>query len=1581
MRLSYIWPFSFLIFIPVIILLYLLKQKAEEEQVSSLYLWQMAYKNLQATTPWEKLKNNLLMYLQILAMLLLIFALASPYLTKGGKEYQNILLVIDETGSMNSIYEENDENISRINTAIQDNQNINTEKNKKTRLDIAKERAKAYIDKIPSETRVSIITGANEPTVLLNNSIDKAEIKKVIDNIEGTDTLGTLSNTINLATSITSAWENYQAIFFTDTSLDIGTIQGEVVNLNTIGHNASIDYVSHTVEEDGTITILVKVTNTGNYKLQADVNLYFDDKLEFVEQVAKDGEFLEPGETKILYFKNIQTNASIVKAEINENDSLPNDNIAFDVLLGGTTKKVLFVSEQNVFLEKAIQTLSDIELYKTPDISNIEETFDLYIFDGVVPDKLPKEGNVLFFNPTKTVEGLFEVKGTNSGTWVTTKKHEATSYIEDFTFGVNEVLDIERPSWANSFLTYKKDNAIETAGFIGKTNGRVVGVIAFDIHHSDLPLQTEFPILIYGLVSQCMEGSLLSNSVFLAGNKVEIYSQNAEQAITVVKELLNNSEQKDIFKSPTTTLLYSETKQTGLYSVKQGEKEAVFAVNFPIEETQTFGKEVVFTGEAITQVEATTGIANGGFSLRTPLIILTLIILAMEWIVTLGQGILPKKDKLRRNLMIGLQSSVILLLLLAIWNPSIQLGGKHTTTIFLVDVSDSVANQKQEVEAFVKMALKEMPDDNKAGVVAFGANSKVEQFVSEKNLFSGLETVPITTATNLEKAVQGAMALFPEEEAKRLVLITDGNENEGSIKTVTQAILNGNIQVQVKKLDFFTGEEIFVEDLQVPDKINIGDTFKVEVVVQSNVKTKALLSLYSGNTLKGQQEVELETGSNRFLFKDVQKADGLKSYRVIVEAEKDTKTVNNEYVAFTKAETAEKILLIEGKQNTAKAIQKVLDAGNINYQLAVPNSAPRTLMELNQYKSIVLLNVHANDLPQEFMNNIESYVRDYAGGLVAIGGDNSFALGNYRGTSLEKVLPVYMDLQGEKEVPKMAIALVIDRSGSMANGNEMFNQLELAKESAVVALDTLRETDEIGVVAFESSYEWVVPMTTATDRETLEDAIYSIGLGGGTSIYPAVNAACQKLKESNAKLKHIILLTDGQDGFNQYESLLQDLENSGITLSTVAVGDGADTSLLEYLANEGNGRVYYTNINTDIPRIFAKEIFLSVNSYLINEEFTPILTSQKGMLEEVVENGLPSMLGYIASTKKELATMHLMSEREDPILTSWQYGLGKTVAFNSDGENNWTANYGTWSDYPLFWKNIIEYTITDMSSNKNDIQISQTGSNATVTFSTKEYTEQTNIEVIASDEKGNSQKIILNPSKPGIFEGSLDTFETGIYSINVTQKEGEEVVSTENTAIAVQYSSEYRIVEDTKLLEQWVEDTNGSFVEQPAEIFKKEIERVNTKKNLAPYFLVIAMCLFMIDIICKRLDIHRLEFIKKATQLFDEKWKYYKERKQNVVEKQRKEKKTKNQTDKGNNNQNNKQQEWHISVQNLKRESDFGKKNYFGNKKSNTNLEKIDVLVKESNKKTEIIKSKTEKSKNNKELLDTATLLKKKNQR
>ncbi len=1531
MKLLYWWPLALLLLIPAIVLLYLLKQKAEEEPVSSLYLWEAVYKNLQASTPWEKLKKNILMYLQILAMLLLIFALTSPYLTKGGTDYQNILLVIDQTGSMNSIYE-----------------------GEKTRLEVAKEQAKLYVDQIPSDVRVSIITGAKESRVILNNSNDRMEIKRVIDAIEGTDTAGTLSGAVNLAESIVSGWENYQTVFFTDSSLDIGKVQGEIVNLNSKGRNVSVDYVSHKREKDGSLTVLVKVSNTGNEPMSTEINLYLDDALSMVKELGE-GESLDPGESEIIYFKDIDSSASVIRAELNEADSLETDNVAYDVLSGGNTKKVLLISEQNVFLEKAVGTLPDMELYKTPDVADIgEETFDLYIFDGVVPNVLPKKGNLLFFNPPKSVKGLFEVDGITKGAWITTKDHEVTSYVKDFTFGVNEIVAIEKPEWAESFLSYENKNADfnhKTAGFLGKTAGRSVGVIAFDIHHSDLPLQAEFPILVYGLVNQCLEGSLLSNPVIDAGERMELYSQNAETEIVVKNKIGSESmPSEERLEGVTAVIQYNQTDKTGLYSVKQGDMEAVFAVNFPVEESQTFGKEVIFTGETIEQSvgngeAGVRSLPNGGVNLRTPLIILILVLIAIEWYVTVEQGVLPKRDKLRRRLIMALQGSVVVLLLLAIWNPSISMGSKDTTTIFLVDVSDSVSGQKQEIEDFVKAALKEMPTDNKAGVVAFGADSRVEQFVSEKNLFNGLETIPVTTATNLEQAVQGAMALFPEEEGKRLVLITDGNENEGSLKAMSQSVRNGNVQVQVKKLDSLIGEEVFVENLQVPDKINIGDTFKVEVTVQSNIKTAATLSLYAGSALKSQREVELETGSNRFVFKDVQEADGLKAYRVIIEPDKDTKSINNEYVAFTRAETAEKVLLIEGKAGTSKAMEEVLSTANINYQLAIPDAAPRTIMEFNQYKSIVLLNVHADDLPSGFMNNVESYVRDYAGGLVAIGGDNSFALGNYRGTALENVLPVYMDLQGEKEVPKMAIALVIDRSGSMAGGNEFYNQLELAKESAVAALDTLRETDEIGVVAFESSYEWIVPMTTATDRESLEDAIYSIGLGGGTSIYPAVDAACQKLKESNAKLKHIILLTDGQDGFNQYDDLLEDLGNSGITLSTVAVGDGADATLLEYLAEEGKGRTYYADIDTDIPRIFAKEIFLSVNSYMVNEEFTPIRTSQKDMLDGVVDAGLPTMYGYIASTRKELATMHLMSEKEDPILTSWQYGLGKTVAFNSDGENNWTANYGAWSDYPLFWKNIIEYTITNMSSTGNDIFIEQSGSGAQITYTTEEYSEATSVEAIATDEEGNSQKVTLTPSRPGVFEGKLSTEDTGVYSISVIQKEEETVVSTENTATAVQYSSEYRITKDTGLLEEWVKETNGSFIENPTGIFASEVKRTNSQRSLAQYFLILAVILFMAAIVCKRLDIRKLELLKR--------WKQYENSEKPIHrEDGDKKQKTRKKPEKQEAVGEGRSKIWTDSVPNS-----------------------------ETKEKKEKVSSTNQKPANGREMLDTATLLKKKKDR
>ena len=267
----------------------------------------------------------------------------------------------------------------------------------------------------------------------------------------------------------------------------------------------------------------------------------------------------------------------------------------------------------------------------------------------------------------------------------------------------------------------------------------------------------------------------------------------------------------------------------------------------------------------------------------------------------------------RKYTAIGIRIAVSVFLVLAMCGIGLRKSSDHVTTIYLLDVSDSIASKKSEVEQFVKDGIGNMPAGDKAGGIAFGSDTKVEQFVTDKKLFTSVETSPITTATNLEKAVQSAMALFTDDSAKRLVLVTDGNENEGSLQNMSTALVSNKVVVEVYKVQGNNEKEVYIDNVTVPEEVNLGDTFQVEVQIESTVKTTAKLSLYSGNTEKATETVELETGTNHFVFRDTQTESGLKTYRVRIEPLEDSNTVNNEYAAITNAKQGDAVLLIEGE--------------------------------------------------------------------------------------------------------------------------------------------------------------------------------------------------------------------------------------------------------------------------------------------------------------------------------------------------------------------------------------------------------------------------------------------------------------------------------------------------------------------------------------------------------------------------------------------------------------------------------------------------------------------------------------------
>ena len=390
-------------------------------------------------------------------------------------------------------------------------------------------------------------------------------------------------------------------------------------------------------------------------------------------------------------------------------------------------------------------------------------------------------------------------------------------------------------------------------------------------------------------------------------------------------------------------------------------------------------------------------------------------------------------------------------LILALAQVSVKWVGRDVTTIFLVDVSDSVREQREEVIQFVNDAVEDKGKHDYIGVIAFGSDSRVEQFISQDISFSEFQTDVTTEATDLEEAVNIALAELPEDSAKRIVLITDGNENEGSIQNTASMVVAAGCEFQVLKLEENLANEVYVSDLSMPQEVGIGENFTINVEVESNVACQAVVSLYSGRTLTGQQTVMLQEGTNRFIFTDTQTDEGLKTYRVTVEAAEDTVTVNNEFSAYTNIEVELPLLIVEGSDGKAAEFRAILDSIGVKYDCVPPSTVPATLSDFTEYSAIVFVDVYADDLREGFMENLEAYIKNYGGGFIVTGGQNSFALGNYRDTVIEKVLPVNMELQGENEVPVMAMMMVIDQSSSMSAGNGIYNNLDLAKEAANAA--------------------------------------------------------------------------------------------------------------------------------------------------------------------------------------------------------------------------------------------------------------------------------------------------------------------------------------------------------------------------------------------------------------------------------------------------------------------------------------------------------------------------------------------------
>jgi Mg-chelatase subunit ChlD len=865
-------------------------------------------------------------------------------------------------------------------------------------------------------------------------------------------------------------------------------------------------------------------------------------------------------------------------------------------------------------------------------------------------------------------------------------------------------------------------------------------------------------------------------------------------------------------------------------------------------------------------------------SFIAPAALLLLLILIPLWALSL---LVPRRLPATRFwTSLGLRTAIIAALVLALAGTQVVRAVDRVTTVFLIDSSDSISpSMRGQAEAFVQDALKAMPPDDQAAVVVFGENALVERVPGTERTLGRITSIPVVSRTNIEQAVQLGLALLPADTKKRLVLLSDGAQNDGDARAAARIAAARGVQLSYVDLSAPSGGEALLDSLDAPASVRKGQEFELIATASSNVAQRARLQIVGQaggqDRVLLEQDVQLQPGPNRFSVRLTADNQGFQRFRAQLTPQIDSRAQNNQAETLVRVEGPARVLLVEGKPGEAANLKRALDAAEVQATIAPPESMPADLAGLGDYEAVVLVNVPAAALPVGVMAALPAYVHDLGKGLVMIGGDRSFGVGGYGKTPVEQALPVWMDVRDREERPDLALIFVIDKSGSMdachcSGPNRQTSQfrrggtpkIDIAKDAVTQAAAMLRPNDTVGIVAFDGGAHWIFQPQRGARSEAIQSALAPVPPEGSTNVRAGLQAAEDALKQIDARIKHVILLTDGWSSGGDNVDIAQRMRDAGITLSVVAAGSGS-ADYLQRLASAGGGRYYPADQMENVPQIFVQETITVVGNYIIEEPYTPAYAAPSPVLDGL-GSGLPQLYGYNGTTAKETATTALVGPDDAPILATWQYGLGRSAAWTSDATGKWAVDWVRWPGFPRFAAQLVSWTLPTASGGlAADVRAEGSQTVIAVQARSLDGKPRDGLEMQATivGPGGSPQQVRLAQVAPGEYRASLPSPPQGTYLVQLVGQQDGRVALQDTVAMVVPYSPEYREAQSNPaLLAQLARDTGGAKLTDPAAAFDHALPSVSRAQEIAFPLLLLVLLLLPLDIAVRRLSLRRSDF-------------------------------------------------------------------------------------------------------------------------
>lgn len=644
----------------------------------------------------------------------------------------------------------------------------------------------------------------------------------------------------------------------------------------------------------------------------------------------------------------------------------------------------------------------------------------------------------------------------------------------------------------------------------------------------------------------------------------------------------------------------------------------------------------------------------------------------------------------------ALRGLLLALLVVLAAGPRIQRAPRSMDVVVVVDRSRSMPPDAEARSLeIIGLIEKQRPPGGEIGIVVVGGRSHIEQLPRGDGRFPGFTKDVDADASNLAEGIDTALNLIRPDRAGRIVVLSDGLATGRDPRTSALAAGSDGIPIDYRCLRRPDLLELAIQRVQVPREVDAGSAFPLSAWVSAERDMPVRYVVTRNGATISEGETVVRAGVHPLYFRDrLPNRGGLYRYRIEVRPKDGPDPIpeNNAAEAVVRALDAPRVLLVTNHKTADRVVASMRAAGMTVDQVD-PANMPRSLEALDAYRVVVLEDVSANDVGAPALASLRKFVEDGGGGLLVTGGRASFGVGGYFKSDLDGVLPVSMEMRKEQRKFRLAMAIVLDRSGSMmAPVGGGLVKMDLANRGAAETIKLLTAQDEVTVIPVDSAAHVLVPLTPVSNPAELTRTVLRVqSQGGGIFVHTGLLAAGKELQGSTAATRHIVLFADAADAEEpgDYVALLDRYRKAGITVSVIGLGTESDpdAAFLKDVAKRGGGRVFFTDRPNDLPRLFAQETLEVARSAFVEEKTKVRWLPDSHLIGPIAGSAFPEVGGYNLTYLRPEAAVAAISQDEfkAPVLAFWNRGVGRVVAFTAEADGPYSGGLAGWAGAPTLF--------------------------------------------------------------------------------------------------------------------------------------------------------------------------------------------------------------------------------------------------------------------------------------------------------